>query len=244
LEKKRIICGRNPVYEYLRSSKELKGVLYISESAHGKIIEQISGEAKRRGISVQKCDKDKLEELSQSSHDQGVVLAVSTVGEEAVTEKSLIEDIAAKKGVLVLLDQLTDPHNIGAIIRTAEALGADGVLMPRAHAPEMNATIIKSAAGATAHIPVITVANAARFIDQAKEARFWVVGTDESGTTKLSELKTIRPALVVIGSEGSGMRRLTTEKCDFIVKIPLKGKVTSLNASVAAGIVLFHVLDA
>ncbi|HNX59284.1 MAG TPA: RNA methyltransferase, partial [Spirochaetota bacterium] len=113
---------------------------------------------------------------------------------------------------------------------------------PKAHAPEMGATIAKTSAGATAHIPVVVIPNAAQFIDQAKDAGIWVVGSDDTGTTPAGQLSTIRPALLVIGSEGTGMRRLTAEKCDYVVRIPLKGNISSLNASVAAGILLYELL--
>jgi 23S rRNA (guanosine2251-2'-O)-methyltransferase len=243
VEKKKLIAGRNPVYEYIRSGRAAAGTVYIAENSHGKIIEQIQEEAHKRSVKVILCSKEHLTSQYGAGNDQGVLLYVPSKKIGVITEREILEETAEKKGVLVLLDQLTDPHNIGAIIRTAEALGADGVLMPKAHSPEINATIIKTSAGATAHIPVCMVPNAARFLDLAHDAGFWVIGTDGSGTTKLSELSTIRPAVVVIGSEGDGMRRLTSEKCDFTARIPLRGQVTSLNASVAAGIVLFSVFN-
>ena len=146
------------------------------------------------------------------------------------------------KGVLVLLDQITDPHNVGAIIRTAEALGADAVVLPKAHSPEIGPTVIKASAGATAHIRIITVTNVASFLDRLKGMGYWVVGTAADGNLPLTEASTVKPAVVVIGSEGQGMRRLTEENCDYIVSIPLRGRISSLNASVAAGIVLYEIL--
>jgi 23S rRNA (guanosine2251-2'-O)-methyltransferase len=243
VEKKKLIAGRNPVYEYIRSGRAATGTVYLSENSHGKIIDQIIDEAKRKNVKVVFCAKEEISSMYSAGNDQGVLLSVSSAKIGDVNERELLEETAEKKGVLVLLDQLTDPHNIGAIIRTAEALGADGVLMPKAHSPEISATIVKTSAGATAHLPVCIVPNAARFLDMAHDAGFWVIGTDGSGTTKLSELSTIRPAVVVIGSEGEGMRRLTSEKCDFVARIPLRGQVTSLNASVAAGIVLYSTLN-
>ncbi len=241
MEKEKVIFGRNAVLEYLKSARELSGELLISDGAHGKIIDIISSEAKRRSIRVRKASKDELQKIHASSNHQGVILLMSG-GQKTLSGADLIHECTESNGVIVLLDQLTDPHNIGAIIRTAEALGAKGVVMPKAHAPEMGSTIAKTSAGATAYIPVVIVPNAAQFIDQAKDAGIWVVGSDDSGTTPAEKLPTIRPALLVIGSEGTGMRRLTAEKCDYVVKIPLKGKISSLNASVAAGILLYELL--
>jgi 23S rRNA (guanosine2251-2'-O)-methyltransferase len=234
-----LIFGRNPVLEYLKSAKNLSGTLYMNSSAHGKIMDVIRQEARKRGINVVSVDKDEIAKMHDSASHQGVVLRIKS-SDEALDEKMLIQQTVEKKGIIVLLDQLTDPHNIGAIIRTAEALGARGVVMPRAHAPVASETIAKTSAGATAHLPVITVANAARFIEDAKDAGLWVVGSDDTGTTGMDELSSIRPAILVIGNEGTGMRRLTAEKCDYIVRIPLKGRVSSLNASVAAGILIYE----
>ena len=213
----------------------------MNADGHGKIMDVIRLEARKRGINVVSASKEDLARLHDSASHQGVILRVKS-SDEALDEKMLIHRTVEKKGIIVLLDQLTDPHNIGAIIRTAEALGAQGIVMPRAHAPVASDTIAKTSAGATAHIPMVMVANAARFLEDAKDAGLWVVGSDETGTTGMSELSSIKPALLVIGNEGTGMRRLTGEKCDYIVRIPLKGKVSSLNASVAAGILIYEML--
>jgi 23S rRNA (guanosine2251-2'-O)-methyltransferase len=213
----------------------------MNAEGHGKIMDVIRLEARKRGINVVSASKEDLARLHDSASHQGVILRVKS-SDEALDEKMLIQRTVEKKGIIVLLDQLTDPHNIGAIIRTAEALGAQGIVMPRAHAPVASETIAKTSAGATAHIPMVMVANAARFLEDAKDAGLWVVGSDETGTTGMDELSSIKPALLVIGNEGTGMRRLTGEKCDYIVRIPLKGKVSSLNASVAAGILIYEML--
>ena len=144
--------------------------------------------------------------------------------------------------MIVLLDQLTDPHNIGSIIRTAEALGADAAVMTKANSPDINATIIKTSAGATAYLKIITISNVAGFLENAKKAGFWIIGSDADGSEDLAQLKEQKPAVIIIGSEGAGMRRLTRENCDFVFRIPLKGRISSLNASVAAGILLYEVM--
>ena len=241
MEEKEIIFGRNPVLEYLKSGKDIRGTLYISEQAHGKIIDVIKEAARGRKVRVDVCSKDTLAKMHDGAGHQGVILSIEG-GTAAVDAGALMRRTVQNNGVLVLLDQLTDPHNVGAIIRTAEALGAAGIVIPKAHAPELGQTVAKTSAGATAHIPVLIVPNAARFIDEAKENGIWVIGSSDAADTEISALSKIKPALLVIGSEGEGMRRLTAEKCDHVVRIPLKGKISSLNASVAAGILLYELL--
>jgi len=241
LEEKEIVYGRNPVLEYLKSGTDIRATLHLSDSAHGKIIDVIREAARARRVKIEVCTKEKLALMHDGAGHQGVILVIEA-GRIQIDADELVRRTVASNGVLVLLDQLTDPHNVGAIIRTAEALGAEGVIMPKAHAPELGKVVAKTSAGATAHIPVVLVPNAARFIDDAKDKGIWAVGSDDAADTEISKLSSIRPALLVIGSEGEGMRRLTAEKCDHIVKIPLKGKVSSLNASVAAGILLYELL--
>ncbi|TFH40862.1 MAG: 23S rRNA (guanosine(2251)-2'-O)-methyltransferase RlmB, partial [Chrysiogenales bacterium] len=153
-----------------------------------------------------------------------------------------LEKTAAKKGVLVLLDRITDPHNLGSIIRTAEALGCDGIVLPRSHAAGITPAVIKASAGATAHITALQVPNVAGFLDEAKSHGFWIIGTADDGTTDIGDLNSLRPCVVIVGGEHEGMRRLTGEKCDVIVRIPLTGAISSLNASVAAGIMLYEIM--
>jgi len=241
VEDKEIIFGRNPVFEYLKSSAHQEGAeVYIADHAHGKIIDEIRAEAGRKKIPLVTRDKNFFHSLGPSSRHQGVAMKIPGNGGRG--DADLLLHAAARKGVLVMLDQITDPHNAGAIIRTAEALGCDGIVIPKSHSSGITPTVIKAAAGATAHIGIAMVPNAAAFIDRAKEAGFWVIGTTDHGDRVPDGLNSIRPALVIIGSEGSGMRRLTEEKCDYRVRIPLKGKVSSLNASVAAGIILYEIM--
>jgi 23S rRNA (guanosine2251-2'-O)-methyltransferase len=244
VEDKELIFGRNPVMEYLRGAEPgAPYELYVSDSAHGKIIDAIAGEARTKKIPVRRVDKDFFARLGSSAHHQGVALKVPpAVREHAAGMEPLLERVRGRKGVLVLLDHLTDPQNIGSIIRTAEALGCDGIVMPRAHAAGITPAVVKASAGATAHIEILTVSNVVMFIEAAKTAGYWVVGTSDRGTAPPSRLRGYRPAVVVIGSEGEGMRHLTEESCDLIVRIPLRGSVSSLNASVAAGIILHELL--
>ncbi len=241
MEDKGLIYGRNPVMEYLKNAAPGQGgEVCLSEHAHGGIINAIKTEATAKKIPVTVKSKDYFRNLGPSSKHQGVALLMPSAAMKE--DPDLLARAAEHRGVLVLLDQITDPHNAGAIIRTAEALGCSGIIMPKNNSAGITPAVIKASAGATAHIPVVTVANAAAFIENAKKAGFWVIGTSGQGDRSPEDVRHIRPALIVIGSEGAGMRRLTEEKCDYTVSIPLKGKVSSLNASVAAGIVLYELM--
>ena len=245
MENKKIIYGRNSVLEYLRQIKHGDAVLHVSGSAHGKIIDTIVNSAKGKRVRIDFCEKETLSRFEPSSKHQGVVLELAGVAEHKDEKLSLHEFLAivfAKKGVLVLLDQLTDPHNVGSIIRTTEALGGHGIILTKDRSAGLTPIAEKTSSGATAYLPVHTVPNASAFLDNAKEAGFWIIGTSGEGSFELGRLKDYRPCVIIIGSEGTGMRSLTESKCDFIAAIPLQGNISSLNASVAAGIVLYEAL--
>ncbi len=242
-----MIYGRNPVLEYIRSSASGKNLeLFINKNAHGKIITTILQEAKRKGIRISYPGKKFFTDLGSSTVHQGIALAgMESPGsrkDKGEDIETLLSRAADKKGVLLFLDQLTDPHNVGSIIRTAEALGCDGIIMTSSHSPGINPTVVKSSAGATAHIPVVTAGNTTGFIGRAKSAGFWLMGTSDRGDTDLSRAGGYRPLIIVIGNEERGMRRIVEEECDMVVAVKLRGKVSSLNASVAAGIIIHEVL--
>ncbi len=243
MEKKEVITGRNPVIEYLRGLKDPSGVeLHVSDSAHGKIIDEILGICRNKKVKIVQEDKGFFSSYASSSVHQGVVLHIpkrSQRGESGSTLKR----IADAGGVIVLLDQITDPHNLGSIIRSAEALGCGAVAITKDNSAAINDTVIKTSAGATAHIETITVTNISQFLDELKELGYWIAGTSDHGNVSLEKLKDIRPACIIIGSEGKGMRRLTEERCDYVVSIPLKGNISSLNASVAAGIIIYKIIN-
>lgn len=242
MEKKEVITGRNPVIEYLNSTEDGSGMeLHLSSTAHGKIITEIQHLCRRKKVKVVTEDKSFFNEVSPASTHQGVALHIPLKKREA-NPYELLKKIAGEKGTVILLDQITDPHNLGSIIRSAEALGCGAVILPKNNSAEVNETVIKTSAGATAHIEIITIVNVSQMLDEMKELGFWIVGTSDHGTLPLTSLGDIHPACIIIGSEGKGMRRLTEEKCDYIVTIPLKGKVSSLNASVAAGIVMYEIM--
>jgi 23S rRNA (guanosine2251-2'-O)-methyltransferase len=242
MEKKKIITGRNPVIEYLNTIDDGSGMeLHVSSSAHGKIISEIQQLCRKKRVKIISEDKSFFKDQSSSSTHQGVALHIPPEKKEN-NPFEILKKAAADKGVVILLDQITDPHNLGSIIRSAEALGCAAVILPKNNSAEVNETVIKTSAGATAHIEIITIVNVAQFLEELKEIGFWIVGTSDRGTIAVSELNKVLPACIIIGSEGKGMRRLTEEKCDYIVSIPLKGKLSSLNASVAAAIVMYEIL--
>ncbi len=242
MDTKRLILGRNPVLEYLKTCSDPRDTeLSVSENAHGRIINTIIEEAERRKVPITFQDRKFFSSLGSSTRHQGVALTLPE-GESLSTETDLISRVKESGGVLVLLDHLTDPHNVGSIIRTAEALGATGIIMPKAQSAALTPTVVKASAGATAHIEVLQVGNLASYIEETKKKGIWIIGTSDHGGSDPGDLKNRLPALLVIGCEGKGMHRLTEEKCDLVVKIPLKGKVSSLNASVAAGILLYELL--
>jgi 23S rRNA (guanosine2251-2'-O)-methyltransferase len=244
MEDQGLIYGRNPVLEYLNSAEPGSPLeLYIAEHSHGKIIDVITETARSKKINPQFMNKDFFSRLGPSSRHQGVALRLPAAAREiAAGPEQILARVAGKKGVLVLLDQITDPQNAGSIIRSAEALGCDGVVIPKSNAAGITPAVVKASAGATAHIETITISNVASFLDGAKKYGFWIIGTSDHGGDALPRLREYRPAVVVIGGEGAGMRRLTEEKCDLVARIPLRGSVSSLNASVAAGIVLYEIL--
>ncbi|MDE6424552.1 MAG: 23S rRNA (guanosine(2251)-2'-O)-methyltransferase RlmB [Ruminococcus sp.] len=232
------IAGRNPVIEALKSDTPLD-TIYIS--GNGGSLGLIRRLAKEKGIVVKDAQEKKLSQLAGGASHQGVV-AVGACGEYVTIEEIL--DVSQKKGTkpfIIICDEIEDPHNLGAIIRTAETAGADGVIIPKRRSASLNATVAKTSAGAVSYVPVARVANLSTCIDTLKENGVWIYGTDASGSDYCKTDFTGSMALV-IGSEGFGISRLIREKCDFMVKLPMYGKINSLNASVAAGIFMYEVL--
>ena len=233
-----MICGRNPVIEALKSGANLD-MVYID--GNGGSLSVIRRLAKENGVVVKDADDKKLSRLSGGASHQGVV------AEGACGEYVTVEDILAvsqKKGTkpfIIICDEIEDPHNLGAIIRTAETSGADGVIIPKRRSASLNATVFKTSAGAASYVPVARVSNLASCIDTLKDNGVWIYGTDASGTD-YSETDFTGGVALVIGSEGFGMSKLIQKKCDFMIKLPMLGKINSLNASVAAGIFMYEVL--
>ena len=234
-----IIEGRNAVIEALRAGTPIDKI-FIAKGETDAALGHIASTARGKGIVVVEADRRKLDAMSRTHAHQGVIAVA------AVREYVSIEDIlqAAKdKGeppLLVICDELSDPHNLGAVIRTAECAGAHGVVIPKRRSAGLTAVVAKTSAGAVSHIPVARVANLPSLLKELKKAGLWIFGSAADGTTPLYDADLKGPAAIVIGSEGEGMSRLVTENCDFLVSIPMKGKLNSLNASAAAAILLYE----
>ena len=235
-----LIVGRNPVMEALKSGKALD-TIYVNENAGGSI-GAITRIAHERGIVIKNVSDQKLTQMCGGASHQGIIAS------GACAEYVSVEDILAiskKKGTapfIIICDEIEDPHNLGAIIRTAEAAGADGIIIPKRRSASLNATVFKTSAGAASWLPVARVANLGAAIDELKKNGIWIYGTDASGEN-YSDTSFTGPIGLVIGSEGFGMGRLIRDKCDFLVKLPMYGKITSLNASVAAGIFMYEAVS-
>lgn len=233
-----LIVGRNPVIEALKADKLIDSV-YINKDATGSV-SLIIDLAKKRGIVVKRVTDQKLDGMAGGTHHQGVI-ATGACAE--YVEISDIIEIARKKGedpFVIICDEIEDPHNLGAIIRTAESAGAHGIIIPKRRSASLNHTVFKTSAGAASWLPVARVANIPAAIDELKEHGVWIYGTDASGERYDSANLTGAIGLV-IGSEGFGMGKLVAKKCDFMLSLPMKGKITSLNASVAAGIFMYEI---
>ena len=225
-----VIEGRNAVIEALRVGTAIDKI-YIAKGETDKTLGHIASRARDAGIVVVEADRRKLDGISRTHAHQGVI-ALAAV-REYVTVESILS-AAAERGeppLLVVCDEISDPHNLGAILRTAECAGAHGVIIPKRRSAGLTAVVAKTSAGAVSYIPVARVANIPSLLKDLKKQGVWVFGT-------AADLK--GPAAIVIGSEGSGMTRLVSENCDFLVSIPMKGRISSLNASAAAAILLYE----
>jgi len=236
-----IIAGRNPVMEALRAETIIEKVVVLA-GIKGSAIEKIKGLAKRRNIPFVEVGKGKFRELVSDTTTQGVV---AIVGTKAYVEVEDILAVAAQRGEpasILVLDEIEDPQNLGALIRTAECAGFHGVIIPKHHAASVNQTVAKTSAGASEHMPVAKVVNIASTLDDLKEKGLWMVGTNSEAEKEYTDLVYDMPVALVIGSEGRGIRQLVREKCDFLVRIPIYGKVDSLNASVAGALLMYEIV--
>ena len=233
------IAGRNPVIEALKKGENLDTV-FVEKGQTGGSMSKIIALAKEAGCPVKEVTSQKLEGMAGGTSHQGVVLSVSAAPYAEVSDLLERAEAAGEKPFLIIADEVEDPHNLGAIIRTAETAGAHGVIIPKRRGVGLTSAVFKSSAGAAAHIPVARVANLASTVDELKEKGVWVYGCDMEGETWCS-VNFDGGVALIIGSEGKGMSRLLTEKCDVMVSLPMLGEVTSLNASVAGGIIMYEV---
>lgn len=235
-----LLIGRNAVTEALRSGRGINRIL-LAEGSREAQIAPILELARMRGVPVEFVAREKIERAAQGARHQGVLAQAAPV---AYQELDAILHAAEQKGhapLLVLLDELEDPHNLGALLRTADATGVDGILIPRRRSVPLNATVAKTSAGAIEYVPVARIGNVTQTLKELKAKGFWVAGADMDGTPY--DKADLKGALVlVIGSEGHGMTRLVKEQCDFIVSLPMVGHINSLNASVAGSLLMYEAL--
>ena len=235
------IEGRNAVTEAIRAGRAIDK-LYIAKGETDKTLRFLASSARDAGIAVVEADRRKLDAMSATGAHQGVI-AVAAVREYATLEEILaVAEARGEEPFVVVCDEITDPHNLGAILRTAEAAGVHGVVISKRRSAGLTSIVGKASAGAAEHIPVCRVPNIPAVLERLKEAGLWVFGADAGGDRGLWQADFSGPVCVVIGSEGDGMGRLVRERCDFLVSIPMRGRMASLNASAAAAVVLYEAL--
>ena len=237
-ENENIIEGRNAVMEAFRSGKPVDK-LYVLDGCQDGAVRSIIREARKHDTILNFVEKDRLNQLSETGKHQGVIASVAAYEYAEVEDMLKLAEEKGEDPFLIILDNIEDPHNLGAIIRTAEAAGAHGVIIPKRRSASLNATVFKTSAGAASWLPVARVSNLAATIDMLKENGVWIYGTDGEGQS-YTEVKLTGPIGLIVGSEGFGMGRLIKDKCDFLLSLPMAGKVNSLNASVAAGIFMYE----
>ncbi len=233
-----IVSGRHPVIEALKSGRSINKII-IAEGSEGGSLTEIIGKAKAKGIVIQTAPRTHLTNVAGDAH-QGVMAMM------APHNYAELEDIVKRKTgqppLIILLDEIADPHNLGAIIRTAEAVGAQGVIIPKRRAVPLTGVVSKAAAGALEYVPVARVTNLVQALEKLKLMGYWIVGTSLKAESSFASVDYTGKVAVVIGAEGKGLSRLVEERCDFLVQIPMYGKLQSLNASVAAGVLLYEVI--
>ena len=233
--------GRNAVLELLESGRDINKILVANGEKHGSI-HKILAIAKERKIIVTEIEKNKLNQIAQTPNNQGVIAIVPPY--DYCEVEDILEEAKTKNEIpfILILDGIEDPHNLGSIIRTAETAGVHGIIIPKRRAASVNSTVSKVSAGAVEYMKIARVNNINETIRNLKEQGIWICGTDMDTNIIYTKQDYKMPIAIVIGSEGFGMSRLVKENCDFLVKIPMKGKITSLNASVSAGIIMYEVV--
>ncbi|WP_238901284.1 MULTISPECIES: 23S rRNA (guanosine(2251)-2'-O)-methyltransferase RlmB [unclassified Clostridium] len=240
-EREDIVIGRNAVIEALRGERTIE-TLYISNSKLEGSIKTIVGLAKENRILIKEVDKRKLDSMCGGEVHQGVIAKVTPY---KYSEVSDILDLAEKRGeapFIVILDEIEDPHNLGSIVRTAELFGVHGIILPKRRSASVSTTVYKSSVGAIEHVKIAKVTNLNSTIEELKEKGIWIYGADIRAEEYSYQVDFGGPCAVIIGNEGRGISKLTVEKCDKLIKIPMVGKINSLNASVAGGIIMYEVL--
>lgn len=235
-----IICGRNPVLEALRSGREIDRLL-VAHGTGGGSVTAIIAKCRAKGILIKEISPQKLDYYCGGANHQGVAVMFASQEYATVEDMFALAETRGEKPFLIICDEIEDPHNLGAIIRTAEATGVHGVIIPERRSASLNATVAKAACGALEYVPVARVTNIANTIDALKERGVWVFGADMDGDD-YTRTDFDTPCALVIGNEGKGIGALTAKKCDAVISLPMHGKINSLNASVAAGILMYEVV--
>jgi 23S rRNA (guanosine2251-2'-O)-methyltransferase len=236
------IEGRHPVYEMLKSSRRVAKVLIANNLKTAEIIADIEALAKKQGVLVSRVDRRDLDEFTGSRSHQGV-MAIIKEPQEFLSFADFANDLDMDLNpVVLMLDEITDPQNFGALIRSADAAGIDGIIIPKRRSAPMSAVVHKASAGASSHMKIVQVSNLVYTIEDLKEMGFWVMGASEKAKQQYFEIDLKGPIVIVMGSEGRGISRLLREKCDFLAAIPMQGNVASLNVSVAGAILMFEVV--
>lgn len=235
-----MVAGRNAVMEALKGSRSVNKLMIANGSTEGSI-KEIIAVAKEKGVNIQYWDRSKLDSIARGIRHQGVLAQVAPVQYAELEDILQVAKDRNEPPFIVLLDELEDPHNLGAILRTADAAGVHGVLIPKHRSCPLSATVAKTSAGAVEHVPVARVGNLVQTIKKLKQEGLWVAAADMDGKDYYDTDLT-GPMLLIIGSEGQGVGRLVKEQCDFVVRIPMVGKINSLNASVAGSILMYEAM--
>lgn len=233
------IEGRNPIMEALKSERRIDEIL-IYQNAEG--VNELLEKAKAEGVKLKRVAKERLDNLADSYSHQGVIAFGEPI--KYLSLDQLIDKAYDKTAdpLFILLDEIKDPHNFGSILRTADAVGAQGVIIPKRRSVGLTPAVGKASAGAIEHIPVAQVTNLVRAMEELKENRFWIAGADMKAEGFCYQQDLTGPLGIVIGSEGEGMRRLVKERCDFLIKLPMEGRINSLNAAVAGAVLMYEAL--
>lgn len=232
------ITGKNPVIEALKSERDINKILIAEGSQRGQM-QQVIELAKEAKVLVQFVPKKKIDQVTENH--QGVLAYIAAYEYAELDDLFAIAEKRSEAPFFILLDEIEDPHNLGSVMRTADSVGAHGIIIPKRRAVGLTSTVAKASTGAIEHIPVVRVTNMARTIDELKERGVWIAGTDARQSQDYRRFDGTMPLGLVIGSEGKGMGRLIREKCDFLIHLPMVGHVTSLNASVAAALLMYEV---
>lgn len=232
------IFGRNPVLEAIKSGVNIEKIMIKKGKQEGSII-PIVRRAREAGIFVQEVDKNKLDFLAEGENHQGIIAVVCEYSYSTIDDVMKKAEESGRPPMVIICDKITDPHNLGAIIRTANCAGAHGVIIPKRNSVGLNSVVAKTSAGAIMHMPVVRVTNLVSAMEDLKEKGLWIAGADMAGENMYKS--NLTGALgIVIGSEGDGISRLVKEKCDFLVSVPMQGEISSLNASVAASLIMYE----